>query len=289
MSIFKNLALYGTKDLVANAIIYMVLAGSFFTVFWVIFKKKFQNRRIQPNRRKQSASVKSEIINSLIALLVFTVVDILIYVAQLKGYTRIYTNINQYGWVYLIFSVAAMILMHDAWFYFTHRLMHHPILYRHVHRVHHQSTDTSPFTGLSMHPFEVLMDAGIFVVFAFLFPVHMVALWAWQLIHMTLNVIGHLGYEIYPKGFNRHWLFKLKTTSTHHNMHHERSAGNYGFYFTWWDKIFNTEFKNYHDVYDAIHERADKAESANNAPTNSRLRSLYVSDNRLNPITKKAS
>jgi sterol desaturase/sphingolipid hydroxylase (fatty acid hydroxylase superfamily) len=112
-----------------------------------------------------------------------------------------------------------------------------------------------------MHPFEVLIDAGVFVVFAFLFPVHIVALWIWQLTHLTLNVIGHLGYEIYPKGFNSHWLFKFKAPTTHHNMHHEKSNGNYGFYFTWWDRIFNTEFKNYNQVFNAIHERKAKAEN----------------------------
>jgi sterol desaturase/sphingolipid hydroxylase (fatty acid hydroxylase superfamily) len=38
---------------------------------------------------------------------------------------------------------------------------------------------------------------------------------------------------------------KLKTTSTHHNMHHQLFNGNYALYFTWWDKWMGTEFKDY--------------------------------------------
>jgi sterol desaturase/sphingolipid hydroxylase (fatty acid hydroxylase superfamily) len=148
-----------------------------------------------------------------------------------------------------------MTLLHDAWFFFTHRLMHHPKLFKHVHSVHHRSTDPSPFAAFSFHPLEAIIEASVYVVFAFLFPVHLLALLGWQLLQMVLNVIGHLGYEIYPKGFNTHWLFRWKTPSTHHNMHHAKFNGNYGLYFTWWDKLFKTEFKDYNETYEKLQER----------------------------------
>jgi uncharacterized protein (DUF2147 family) len=148
-----------------------------------------------------------------------------------------------------------MIVLHDAWFFFTHRLMHHPKLFKHVHRVHHRSVDPSPFAAFSFHPLEAIIEGAVYVVFSFLFPVHLLALLAWQFLQMILNVIGHLGYEIYPKGFNTHWLFKWKTPSTHHNMHHAKFNGNYGLYFTWWDRIFKTEFKDYNETYEKVQER----------------------------------
>ncbi len=80
-----------------------------------------------------------------------------------------------------------------------------------------------------------------------------------------MNVIAHLGYEMYPKNFNTHWLFKLKTPSTHHNMHHEKVHGNYGLYFTWWDKLCKTEFKDYNSTYNAIQHRIAE-EKANQQP-----------------------
>jgi sterol desaturase/sphingolipid hydroxylase (fatty acid hydroxylase superfamily) len=37
----------------------------------------------------------------------------------------------------------------------------------------------------------------------------------------------------------------LMTTTTHHDMHHQQFNGNYGLYFTWWDRWMGTEFPEY--------------------------------------------
>jgi sterol desaturase/sphingolipid hydroxylase (fatty acid hydroxylase superfamily) len=126
--------------------------------------------------------------------------------------------------------------------------------------VHHLSTDPSPLAAFSFHPLEAMAEGGVYVVFAFLLPLHLAALWSWQVIQLIMNVIAHLGYEIYPKGFNTHWLFRFKTPSTHHNMHHEKFHGNYGLYFTWWDKIFKTEFKDYNQTYEGIQQKISEKE-----------------------------
>jgi hypothetical protein len=164
-------------------------------------------------------------------------------------------KVSDYGWAYFVFSIVLMIVLHDTWFYWTHRLMHHPKLYKYIHKVHHQSTDPSPFAAFSFHPLEALVEAGAYIIFSFLFPVHLMALIGWQLLQMLLNVIGHLGYEIYPNGFSTHWLFKFKTPSTHHNLHHSHFSGNYGLYFTWWDKWCKTEFKDYHQKFESVQKR----------------------------------
>lgn len=252
---------YGFWDYFINVLIFAAIATPAFLVFWVLFKDKFKARRIQSTRKHSSIAIRNEIKNSIVSLLILTVIDILIYMAQLKGYTKIYTNVSEYGWPYLFFSVAVIIVLHDTIFYWVHRFMHHPKIYNIVHKVHHQSTDPSPFAAFSFHPFEAILEGLPYIVFAFLLPVHIIALWAWQLIQVTCNVIAHLGYEIYPKNFNRHWIFKFKTPSTHHNMHHAKVHGNYGLYFTWWDKLFKTEFKDYDTKYDEVQERISHKET----------------------------
>ena len=199
--------------------------------------------------------VWAEIGNSALTLVMFALVDLGLYWAHEAGHTQLYNRVSDHGWWYLAGSIGLMLLLHDAWFYWTHRLMHHPFLFRHVHKVHHQSVDPSPFAAFSFHPLEALIEAGIYVLFAFLFPVHLLALYGWQLIQMVLNVIGHLGYELYPPSFTTHWLFRWKTPSTHHNMHHARFKGNYGLYFTWWDRWLNTEFADYQETYRQLHKR----------------------------------
>jgi sterol desaturase/sphingolipid hydroxylase (fatty acid hydroxylase superfamily) len=39
---------------------------------------------------------------------------------------------------YMAFCVVLLDYAHDAWFYWTHRLLHQGWLYRHVHCVHHK-------------------------------------------------------------------------------------------------------------------------------------------------------
>jgi sterol desaturase/sphingolipid hydroxylase (fatty acid hydroxylase superfamily) len=258
---FEDLVNYGFWDLFSNVVVFVALALPAFLIFWIIYKEKFKPRRIQVLQGNLSRVLRHEIRHSVISLLIFTFIDMMIYLAQMKGYTKIYTEVSEYGWWYLGSSVALMIFLHDTLYYFLHRFMHHPRLYKYVHRVHHLSTDPSPFAAFSFHPLEAIVESFPYIVFAFLFPVHLVALWTWQLIQISMNVVAHLGYEIYPEGFNTHWLFKFKTPSTHHNMHHAKVGGNYGLYFTWWDKLLKTEFKDYDTTYNQIQEKIKESKA----------------------------
>ena len=69
---------------------------------------------------------------------------------------------------------------------------------------------------------------------------------------IVMNVYGHLGFEILPKGYARHWFFRWSASATHHNMHHTKIQANYGFYFTWWDRLMKTNHRDYEDQYDQV-------------------------------------
>jgi sterol desaturase/sphingolipid hydroxylase (fatty acid hydroxylase superfamily) len=56
-----------------------------------------------------------------------------------------------------------------------------------------------------------------------------------------------LGYEIYPKGFNKTKIGKWINTSISHNQHHQFYKGNYGLYTLIWDRLFGT-LRNDYDV-----------------------------------------
>ena len=47
-------------------------------------------------------------------------------------------------------------------------------------------------------------------------------------------------------------ILKQFTTVTHHDMHHESARGNYGFYFTWWDRWMGTEHKDYETRFENV-------------------------------------
>jgi len=64
---------------------------------------------------------------------------------------------NHDGDVSLIIHFIGIVLMYlwgDFHFYWTHRLLHTPWFYKSVHKIHHESYNPDPFSGLSMHWFE---------------------------------------------------------------------------------------------------------------------------------------
>ena len=81
--------------------------------------------------------------------------------------------------------------------------MHHPSVYKWLHKVHHLSTNPSPWAAYAFHPLEAVVEAGIVVLIVFVMPAHPMAVSFFLLIMMVYNVYGHLGYELYPKGFSK--------------------------------------------------------------------------------------
>ncbi|MDZ7646469.1 MAG: sterol desaturase family protein [Cytophagales bacterium] len=128
-------------------------------------------------------------------------------------------------WVIFSSGIILMLLIHDTYFYWAHRAMHHPKLFAIFHRVHHLSTNPSPWAAFAFHPLESVVEAGIILVLALVMPVHAYSIALFLLIMMIYNVYGHLGYELYPKGFTKTWLGKWVNTSVNHNQHHQSFKG----------------------------------------------------------------
>ena len=163
--------------------------------------------------------------------------------------------------------LAAIIVAHDAYFYWVHRAMHHPRLFKHFHRAHHRSITPTPWAAYSFaipEAFVMILFVPIWLFFVAT-PVWVMFLWInFQIIR---NAMGHAGFELHP----RWWLSTPATrwinTTTHHDLHHSGGFNtNYGLYLTWWDKWMGTEHPRYaerfHEVVSrpAVHA-ADRAEA----------------------------
>lgn len=232
---------------------YAVIAAVYLIV-WKLFKERLKNWRIQFKERVNGKQIKSELINSLFVLLVSTVFVLVVYFLKSKGYTKIYTDINEYPRFFAYFGFFIFLLIDDTWFYWTHRLLHHPRIYRYVHRVHHKSIDVNPFTSLSFHWAEAFLLTFWILPVSLFCPMYLPALVALQLWGFLDNIKSHLGYEFFPSWWNRS-IGKIMTSSTHHNMHHSKFNGNYGVHFRIWDRLLGTEFKDYEQEFDKVQAR----------------------------------
>ncbi len=230
---------------------YLLLAGACFAFFYLWKRKRFIKHKIQQRYPEQKHIIR-EIKYSAATIGVFTGMIMLVVYASEKKLTRVYKPVNKYGWPYFVTSILLMILLHDTYFYWTHRLMHWKPLFKSVHRVHHLSNNPTPFAAYAFHPLEAVIEAGIIPLAAFTIPYHRSAMGIFSLYSLTLNIMGHLGYELFPEGFASHKLFKWHNTSTHHNMHHRLVKYNYGLYFNFWDRVMNTNHPDYERIFDGL-------------------------------------
>lgn len=183
---------------------YFMVAGIFFFLFYIVQKHKVFYRKIQPKLPKGNDYLR-EIIYSIITICIFAIVPLtILHIPVIAKTTTFYTHIPQYGWFYFLLAFPLLFLIHDTYFYWMHRLMHHKKLFKLFHLVHHKSTNPSPWAAYAFHPLEALVEAGIFVVFLYTIPVHPLHLFIFFFLMIVYNVYGHLGYELYPKGFNQH-------------------------------------------------------------------------------------
>ncbi|MCB9257697.1 MAG: sterol desaturase family protein [Chitinophagales bacterium] len=173
----------------------------------------------------------------------------------LKEYTAVYENLATFPLWWIPLSLVLSLILHDTYFYWMHRLLHHEKLYKYIHAVHHKSTNPSPFASHAFHFLEAISEMMIVPIILFLLPMHIYSLLIFGTITFMINVYGHLGYEIMPKGFRNSFLFEIIGTSLYHNLHHSKFKGNYGLYFRVWDRLMKTENPDYVKAYDALQEK----------------------------------
>ncbi|MEQ8697001.1 MAG: sterol desaturase family protein, partial [Bauldia litoralis] len=138
---------------------YLLFAGAAFLILWVWFGRRLAHRRIQ-ERVPPSRQLRREALWSLSTVSIFALLALATGIAYALGATRIYIDFAERGWAYWGFTVVLLIVAHDAYFYWTHRAMHHPRLYRVFHRTHHRSVSPSPWAAYSFAPAEAVVEGA---------------------------------------------------------------------------------------------------------------------------------
>ncbi|MES2458922.1 MAG: sterol desaturase family protein [Bacteroidota bacterium] len=234
-----------------SVIRYFIIAGIPFLICYKLMGNWLSQSKIQ----KRSAIRKDfirEILHSLQTTAVFTFIACLVLLTPLRQVTQIYVAISDYPIWWIPVSIFISLVIHDTYFYWMHRFLHQPKVFRIVHLLHHKSTNPSPWASYSFHFLEAWTEGAVLLVIAVIVPMHVLSLVLFVLISFTINVYGHLGYEVVPKWFRSTPLFEVLSTSVYHNMHHTRFKGNYGLYFRIWDRILKTEHPGYVKEFDRI-------------------------------------
>jgi Delta7-sterol 5-desaturase len=223
---------------------YLLGAGAVWLAVHVVFARKLASRVILDGAPRPG-QVERELLYSMATVLIFAANGMFIYLMVVSGRFHVYDEVSEFGWPWWWASLALVIVAHDAYFYWTHRLLHDRRWFGAVHGRHHHSVHPTPWAAYSFHPIEAAVQAAFLPLFLAVVPMHggVIAVF---LVHMILrNAIGHSSHEVFPWSWRRVPVLSWITPVCHHHFHHARNRGNYSLYFTWWDRWCGTENPDY--------------------------------------------
>lgn len=211
-------------------------------LLWIVGSKPkdvAERLRIQ-KRRPRQADVAREIRHSLLSVVLFSVYSFVLFQLYKQEKTAVYWDASDWPlwWLAASFIVAAV--LHDTYFYWTHRLMHTRLFFTHFHAAHHKSITPTPWSILAFQPLETILQFGFFALLILFVPMHPLVLLAYFLFDGVINAAGHCGHELVPEGFRRSRWAKYLNAVTHHDLHHSRGTYNFGQYFNIWDRTMAT-------------------------------------------------
>ncbi|XWW94329.1 hypothetical protein V2A60_002272 [Cordyceps javanica] len=171
--------------------------------------------------RFKPGQIRGEISKSLLAILVMSLLTSPIVIAQAAGYSRIYP----FGEASIWYEAAQIVLFvgfNDTCVYWLHRLFHTPVLFRLMHKKHHQYMTPTPFSAFAFDPLEAMIMSLPIYSFSFFVPMSNVM----QLLVFSAAYL---------------WTFLLHDDSTQfHTVHHKNTNYNFGQYTTLWDRWAGT-------------------------------------------------
>ena len=131
----------------------------------------------------------------------------------------------------------------EAWHYFSHVALHARSLHF-IHREHHLSRVTAPWTSVSFSMLEKLIFSfGILGGLALLSRWHELSafgIFAYYVMYFYTNTLGHANFEFRKPGYYNRFMGRIFNSPSYHALHHARYIKNYGLMTPWFDRLFGT-------------------------------------------------
>lgn len=229
---------------------YLIAASLVAGLVWLLRRTGWASRKIQ-RREATGADFRREFAASIRSVAVYVAIAMVVIWATHNGWLPQYRG--EVAPLAFLGYLAAILVAHDAYFYWAHRAMHTRPLYRRFHRFHHLTITPTAWTAYSFAIPEAVLMALFVPLYSIFVPTPEPVLFTFLALMILRNTMGHAGLELHPRGWASHPVLKWISTTTHHDLHHGASySHNYGFYFTWWDKLMGTEHPDYVATFDRV-------------------------------------
>jgi len=158
---------------------------------------------------------------------IFTVPFLL---AEVRGYSKLYdTTAEAPGSWYQWLQFPLFLAFTDCFIYLIHRGLHHPLVYKRLHKPHHKWIIPTPFASHAFHPIDGFAQSVPYHVFPFIFPLQKVAYVGMFVLINFWTIMIHDG-EFYSDN-------AVINGAACHSVHHYAFNYNYGQYTTLWDRL----------------------------------------------------
>jgi lathosterol oxidase len=232
---------------------YLLPAGHFYYKYHLRPDPNHERHPIQ-ERRPTPDQIRREIKLSVQTVAIFAVGATILLELYKAGMTSIYRPFYAYP-LYFPISIVLSALIHDTYFYWTHRFMHWQPVFKYIHVGHHKSVSPTPWAIYAFQPLEAVIQFLGIMLLVILLPLSPFALFVFLCYDSFVNTAGHTGYEIVPKWISQNRFLAGFNTVTHHDSHHTNMRVNFGSFFNVWDRIMGT----FQD--DAVQTRPDPVPS----------------------------
>lgn len=192
-----------------------------------MMKYKVQTgKNVPPNTKKMMKVLAVVIFNELLTAPV-------LMVSFNRWIKRAGADLHYVPDIYTAFKhIFVAMILDDVLFYHAHRLIHHRMLYKHIHKIHHEFQAPMAICATYAHPIEHLLTGILAPAAGPLFmdtplPVH----WAWSMWLIVQTMNDHSGYHI-PLAFSPEF----------HDYHHLKFHTSFG-WLTFWDWFYGTDIE----------------------------------------------
>ncbi len=248
----KQFAVGWIAQIYLRNLILMVVVPGGLHLFFYSARRQGQRLKYDPKDLKAKSrafTFNSQVLDNMFWTLAsgvtfWTAFEVLMFWAMANGYAPFLLWSQNPVWFVALFLLTPIWISFH--FYWIHRLLHWPPLYRMAHALHHRNTNVGPWSGLSMHPVEhVLFFSSVLIHWIVAaHPIHIM----FQMQHQALTAAtSHTGFEgVLVNDKNR-----LALGTFHHQLHHRFFECNYGNLDVPWDKWFGS----FHDGTSQAHKK----------------------------------
>ena len=141
-------------------------------------------------------------------------------------------------WWQAILNIIIFMWLCDTWFYWSHRLLHHPFLWTYIHYYHHSFIDTTAFSQIAVHYVEGFIHGPmVYIMPHFVFPIHPAIGILVGFPTGMFAIMAHDGEILDTNSHTKHHIYKGEESNEN-----EIRGVNYSLYWRFWDDLCGTSY-----------------------------------------------